>query len=122
MHHEDTLTDLEAAVNDVITLVDESDQSELSSRLQGLSLRYHCHGFRCQCYPVQRWLDDRSVQLCCMGPCAVQVVELQVCVCVCVCVKERERVRERECIIIYITYVCTYMYMCEEIVYITCCR
>ena len=80
MHHEDTLTDLEAAVNDVITLVDESDQSELSSRIQGLSLRYHCHGFRCQCYPVQRWLDDRSLQLCCMGPCAVQVVELQVCV------------------------------------------
>ena len=106
MHHEDTLTDLEAAVNDVITLVDESDQSELSSRLQGLSLRYHCHGFRCQCYPVQRWLDDRSVQLCCMGPCAVQVVELQVCVCMCVCVCvvcecgvcERERVRERVCI------------------------
>lgn len=76
--HEEALTTLESAVNDVITLVDESDQSELSSRLQGVSLRYHCHGFRSQCYPVHRWLDDRSLQLCSMSPCAVQVSDLQV--------------------------------------------
>ena len=70
-------------MNDVITLVDESDQLDLSSRLRELSLRYHCHGFQCQCYPVRRWHDDRSLQLCCMAPCGVQVVDLQVSVCVC---------------------------------------
>ena len=79
MGHEEALTDLESAVNDVITLVDESDQSDLSSRLQALSLRYRCHGFRCHGYPVHRWLDDRSLQLCSMCPCAVQVSDLQVC-------------------------------------------
>ena len=78
MNHGAALTQLETAVNDVVTLVDESDQSELGARLQTLSLRYQCHGFRCHCYPVQRWLDDRSLQICSMCPCAVQVTELQV--------------------------------------------
>ena len=76
--HEEALEQLESAVNDVITLVDESDQSDLSSRLQSLSLRYRCHGFNSQCYPVNRWLDDRSLQLCSMPPCAVLVPLLQV--------------------------------------------
>ena len=78
--HEETLEQLESAVNDVITLVDDSDQSELGSRLQSVSLRYHCHSFSCQCYPVERWLDDRSLQLCSMAPCGVMVTQLQVCV------------------------------------------
>lgn len=76
--HEKTLDQLESAVNDVITLVDESDQSDLSSHFQSVSLRYHCHSFQCQCYPGQRWLDDRSLQLCCMAPCGVLVTQLQV--------------------------------------------
>ena len=77
--HEDALEKLEMAVNDVITLVDESDQSHLSSLLQSTALRYHCHGFHCRAYPVSRWLDDRSLQLCSMPSSAVLVPNLQVC-------------------------------------------
>ena len=76
--HKETLSELESAVNDVITLVDESDQSDLSARLQSVSLRYQCHCFQSQCYPVQRWLDERSLQLCSMPPSAVLVTHLQV--------------------------------------------
>ena len=76
--HQQALEQLESAVNDVITLVDESDQSDLSSRFQSVSLRYQCHTFQSQCYPVWRWLDDRSLQLCSMPPSAVLVTQLQV--------------------------------------------
>ena len=80
--HEQALDQLESAVNDVITLVDESDQSDLSSRFQSVSLHYRCHAFQSQCYPVWRWLDDRSLQLCSMPPCAVLVTQLQVHTCI----------------------------------------
>ena len=76
--HEKDLDSLESAVNDVITLVDEDHQSELSSRLQSVSLRYRCHGFSSHCYPVERWLDEQSLQLCRMAPTGVVVTEIQV--------------------------------------------
>ena len=76
--HKEAHERLESAVNDVINLVDESDQSNLGSRLQSLTLRYHCHGFHCQAYPVARWLDDRSLQLCSLPLTAVLVPNLQV--------------------------------------------
>ena len=76
--HEKDLDSLESAVNDVITLVDEDHQSELSSRLQSVSLRYRCHGFSSHCYPVERSLDKQSLQLCRMAPTGVVVTEIQV--------------------------------------------
>ena len=76
--HEEAHEKLESAVSDVVTLIDETDQSDLGSRLQSLTLRYRCHGFHCQAYPVVRLLDDRSLQLCSMPLSAVLVPNLQV--------------------------------------------
>ena len=80
-------------MNDVITLVDEPDQADLSARLQSVSLRYQCHCFHSQCYPVQRWLDDRALQLCSMPPSAVLVTHLQVNLChTCVSICSADRI------------------------------
>ena len=65
-------------MNDVIALVDEDNQSELSARLQSALLGYRCHGFSSHCYPVDRWLDERSLQLCQLAPTAVGVTAIQV--------------------------------------------
>ena len=76
--HKENMEQLESATNAVITLVDDSDQSELGSRLWSVLLRYRCHDFGCHAYPVDRWLDDRSLELSVVCPCAVLTSDLQV--------------------------------------------
>ena len=73
----EVLENLEAAVNDVLSLVEEPHQQELSSQLQSLTHRYDILHFNASCYPVDRWLDDRSSQLAQMAPTGVLVSPLQ---------------------------------------------
>ena len=76
-HHE-SLDSLESAVSDVLTLVSEEDQKELSHQLGEVTWRYNQLVFDSSCYPVNRWLEDRSSQLSAMAPSGVLVVSLQV--------------------------------------------
>ena len=77
-HHE-SLESLESAVSDVLTLVEEEDdQRALSQQLEEVTQRYNRLLFDSSCYPVDRWLEDRSTQLVSMAPSGVLVVALQV--------------------------------------------
>ena len=62
-----------------ITLVEEEeDQRALSQQLEEVTQRYNRLLFDSSCYPVDRWLEDRSNQLVSMAPSGVLVVALQV--------------------------------------------
>ena len=78
MEHHESLESLESAVSDVLTLVEEEDQSALSHQLEEVTQRYNHLLFDSSCYPVDRWLEDRSNQLVSMAPSGVLVVVLQV--------------------------------------------
>ena len=75
--HKETLEKLENAVDDLLPLVDETDQQELSSELQNVTYQYTALQFDCSCYPVERWLDNRTSQLCEMAATGVLVSPLQ---------------------------------------------
>ena len=66
-------------MSDVLTLVEEEeDQRALSQQLEEVTQRYNHLLFDSSCYPVNRWLEDRSNQLVSMAPSGVLVVALQV--------------------------------------------
>lgn len=75
--HREALDNIAVAVNDVIPLLDEQDQTELNLQLQSVTDEYHTLMFSSSCYPVERWLEDQARRLCEMAPAGVLVSPLQ---------------------------------------------
>ena len=64
-------------VEEVLPFLEEDHQVELNSKLQTVSFQYHHLLFQASCYPVDMWLEDRSLQLAGMASSGVLVVPLQ---------------------------------------------
>ena len=65
-------------MNILSPLVDESDQVELKSQLEGVTGQYDSLRFDSELYPVERWVEDRTKKLAVMCPTGVTVPSLQV--------------------------------------------
>ena len=77
--HKEALNKLGVAVKVVSELVDEADQKLLAGQLDEVTGQYNSLKFNSRGYPIERWLEDREVQLCSMAPAGVLVTSVQVC-------------------------------------------
>ena len=73
-----SLEALEHSVDVVLALLDDADQEELKRELDNVTADFHRHGFACEGYLVEQWVEDKEAELSAMAPSGVQVQPLQV--------------------------------------------
>ena len=100
--HEEALGELESAVNDVITLVDEPDQADLNAHLQSVSLRYQSHCCDELLKEMMSWLEGVDLEGLRVRDPSSAVIENQQQKC------QVLKLPTTTCLYMYVLYVCSY--------------